>query len=47
MYILSRHRELSKQINIHEIAENCRRNLASKNKTTFIKVKEKTISPSM
>jgi hypothetical protein len=29
MYILSRHRELSKQINIHEIAENFRRNLAS------------------
>jgi uncharacterized protein (DUF169 family) len=29
MYILSKHRELSKQINIHEIAENFRRNLAS------------------
>jgi hypothetical protein len=29
MHILSKHRELLKQINIHEIAENFRRNLAS------------------
>jgi hypothetical protein len=29
MHILSKHRELLKQRNIHEIAENCRRNLAS------------------
>jgi hypothetical protein len=57
MYILSKHSELSTQINIHEIAENFRRNLASKsppfffffikNKSTCIKGKEKTISPSM
>jgi hypothetical protein len=29
MYILSKYRELSKQININEIAENFRSNLAS------------------
>jgi hypothetical protein len=54
-HILSKHRELLKQINIHEIAENFRRNLATnpppplffKNKSTCIKGKEKKISPSM
>jgi hypothetical protein len=38
MHILSKHRELSNQINIHEIAENFRRNLAS---IPFFKIKKK------
>jgi len=39
MYILSKHRELSKQINIHEIVENFRRNLASKLHFFLLKIK--------
>jgi hypothetical protein len=40
MYILSKHRELSKYINIHEIAENFSRNLAS-NPPIFFLVENK------
>jgi hypothetical protein len=50
MYILSKHRELLKQINIHEISENFRRNLASNKNTVCggkgrkrIKIKKKKI----
>jgi hypothetical protein len=41
MYILSKHRELSKQINIHEIAEKFRRNLASNPPILFFQNKKK------
>jgi hypothetical protein len=43
MYILSRHREMSKQINIHEIDENFRRNFASNPFFFFIKNKSSCI----
>jgi hypothetical protein len=41
MYILSKHRELLKQINIHEISENFRRNLASNPPPLFVENKNK------
>jgi hypothetical protein len=41
MHILSKHRELSKQINIHEIVETFRRNLATKGRGKKKKKKKK------
>jgi len=44
MYILSKHRELLKQINIHERVETFRRNLASNTPPIFFENKSRKIT---